>query len=212
MNLTMPTLFTTVVMVAWAPSYCHGAFWGAPNRISRLLIPIQASRSGIVYVPEDSFAKNAPVVKLFARTGCIYCDEVIETLRSVSNETPHTLELMDIDDSKHLSWWEKYKYDLPVLRINDIYWTFSRLTTKEAKAGIYAASAGFFVQGRDEPNAKQMELQMMQPPLIPKTNVTSGGGEIQDEPKPRRASSGNFQKLIVQGIRDRHTGTCDLKE
>jgi len=178
----------------------------APSCCRQLLSRLLESRSGIAYVsgnPDDT-----PVVKLFTRNGCTTCDKVMENLRSVAEESPHTLELVDIEDPEHLSWFERYKYDLPILRLNDMYWTCSRLTTNEAKAGIFAATAGFFVQGRNEPNAKQMELQMMQPPSTP--NLWVGDEEGQGKLNPRRASSGNFQKMLVKGIRDRHMGECEL--
>lgn len=203
-----------LVLVGLAPHIVCSAFV-ASHRSCNLrpaMMPRQASRSGIIYVPDDPI--NTPVVQLFTRNGCATCDTVMETLRSVSRESPHILELVDIDDPEHQSWHDRYKYDLPILRINDIYWTTARLTVHEAKAGIYAATAGFFVKGRSEPNFKQVELQMMQPPSTPKqVKGENEDGKEQETVNPRRASSGSFQKMMVKAIRDRHEKRgCHIQE
>ena len=49
------------------------------------------------------------------------------------------------------------RYDIPVLHINDIYWTKHRLSTEEAIAGISEARTGDFSARRGEPDASRLE-------------------------------------------------------
>lgn len=49
------------------------------------------------------------------------------------------------------------RYDIPVLHINDIYWTKHRLSIEDAIAGISEACAGDFSARRGEPDASRLE-------------------------------------------------------
>lgn len=50
-----------------------------------------------------------------------------------------------------------FRYDIPVLHINDIYWTKHRLTAEDAISGIAEACAGNFVTQQGEPDASRFE-------------------------------------------------------
>ena len=49
------------------------------------------------------------------------------------------------------------RYDIPVLHINDIYWTKHRLSTEDARAGIEETNSGDFAARDREPDASRLE-------------------------------------------------------
>ena len=51
----------------------------------------------------------------------------------------------------------KNRYDIPVLHINDVYWTKHRLTSEDAIAGIIEALSSNFTSKRGEPDASRLE-------------------------------------------------------
>ena len=101
--------------------------------------------------------EGEPVVQLFTKQGCTLCDKVTEILRSVKESNPHTLEAVDITDEDKSDWYDKYKYDIPVLHIEGKYWEKHRLTSEVAIEGLEAAKAGTFEVQAGEPNAGEME-------------------------------------------------------
>ncbi|KAL3761181.1 hypothetical protein ACHAWU_000276 [Discostella pseudostelligera] len=111
-----------------------------------------SSVSGPIYE-----VKGVPTVKLFTKQGCTLCDKVKGALESVREVQPHSLIQVDITDDDKQEWFSKYKYDIPVLHINDIYWTKHRLSTEEAIAGISEARTGDFSARRGEPDAGRLE-------------------------------------------------------
>lgn len=78
--------------------------------------------SGVLY----SAADERPTVRLFTKEGCTLCDKAKEVLVQASQEQPHTLEAVDITDVENSYYWARYKYDIPVLTINGIYWAKHR--------------------------------------------------------------------------------------
>ena len=115
-----------------------------------------ASVTGIAYRSDDP---QSPVVKLFTKEGCTLCDKVKDVLILVQSDLPHTLEQVDIMDPEHEEWFGKYKYDIPVLHINNQYWIKHRIDEEEARRGIRQAREGTFVERSGEPNAAAMELR-----------------------------------------------------
>lgn len=99
----------------------------------------------------------AITIKLFTKEGCTLCDRVRDVLARVREEFPHTLVAVDITDDKHEEYWDRYKYDIPVLHLNDRYWTKHRLSEDEAVEGLKAFVEGTFVSPAGEPNAAAME-------------------------------------------------------
>lgn len=81
------------------------------------------------------------------------CDKVKDVLYEIRHEYPHSLILMDITDRCYEQWYERYKFDIPVVHINDHYWAKHRLTRKQAIEGIQAANAGTFQSPKGMPNA-----------------------------------------------------------
>jgi len=96
-------------------------------------------------------------VKLFTKEGCTLCDKVKDVLESVREDQPHSLYAVDITDDDKQDWFDKYKYDIPVLHINDIYWTKHRLSAEDAIAAIDEANRGDFTLREGEPDASRLE-------------------------------------------------------
>jgi hypothetical protein len=94
----------------------------------------------------------------------IVCGSV-KVLIMVREEEPHTLEAVDITDGDKTDWFAKYKYDIPVLRINGQYWTKHRLSEETALSGLNMArsgslssnSIGPIIQDDIEPDASKYE-------------------------------------------------------
>lgn len=83
---------------------------------------IRISVSGVIYeAPSDR-----PLVQLFTKRGCTLCDQAKDVLARAAMERPHTLEAVDITDPENMQYWDRYKYDIPVLSINGIYWAKHR--------------------------------------------------------------------------------------
>ena len=70
---------------------------------------------------------------------------------------PHSLEQVDITDEDKSEWYEKYKYDIPILHVDDKFWIKHRMTTEEAIEGLAEAKKGNFQARPGEPNAGAME-------------------------------------------------------
>ncbi|KAL3790919.1 hypothetical protein ACHAWO_010916 [Cyclotella atomus] len=126
---------------------------------------------------------SSPSVKLFTREGCTLCDKVkdvrtslkassqkprartctqhffinLQVLESVREEHPHSLYAVDITDDDKQEWFSKYKYDIPVLHIDDVYWAKHRLTREEAIAALVQAREGSFRKSKGEPDAGRLE-------------------------------------------------------
>jgi thiol-disulfide isomerase/thioredoxin len=113
-----------------------------------------ASVTGTAYSSEDA---DAPVVKLFTKEGCTLCDKAKDVLKGIQEEYPHSLERVDITDAGHEEWFSKYKYDIPVLHVNNQYWIKHRIEKEEAKSGLTMAREGKFSKRDGEPDAGAIE-------------------------------------------------------
>ena len=112
----------------------------------------RVSVSGVVYAaPADK-----PTIKLFTKDGCTLCDVAKDVLAMAAAQRPHTLEKVDITDPENSAWWDKYKYDIPVLHVGDAYWTKHRVTLDEVEAALAEAASGAFEARKGEPNAKEL--------------------------------------------------------
>lgn len=117
------------------------------------------SVTGAIYDVEGD-RSQFPIVTLFTKEGCTLCDKVTDVLRNIRDDYPHSLEAIDITDDDKTDIYDMYKWDIPVLKINDIYWTKHRLEEKEAIHAIVTATKGEFVEQKGEPNAAAMEKRM----------------------------------------------------
>ena len=85
------------------------------------------------------------------------CDKAVDVLKSIRDEQPHTLRSIDITDEDKEVYWDKYKWDIPVLHINGLYWQKHRLSAEEARDALEAARMGSFETQKGEPDAGAME-------------------------------------------------------
>jgi hypothetical protein len=107
-------------------------------------------------------AKNLPTFLLVSFITLQYFEQQLslewQVLEAEKNDFPHSLEAVDITDPDKQEYWSKYKYDIPVLHINDLYWAKHRLTPDEAKKGLLAAEKGLFTNPMEgEPDAGALE-------------------------------------------------------
>ncbi len=100
---------------------------------------------------------GCPVVTLFTKEECTLCDKVKDVLEQVRAERPHALYSVDIADPRNEPWWDKYKYDIPVLHVGGRFWIKHRLSVDDAMAGLAEAAAGSFTARQGDPDAKKME-------------------------------------------------------
>ena len=118
---------------------------------SRMCAP--ESVTGVVY----SADADRPTVQLFTKAGCTLCDVAKGVLASASAESPHTLEAIDITDADKAEWWDKYKYDIPVLHINNVYWAKHRIQLDETLQALASAKDGSLSPSPGEPDAARLE-------------------------------------------------------
>ncbi|CAJ1951924.1 unnamed protein product [Cylindrotheca closterium] len=114
-----------------------------------------ASVTGNVYTADAK--DDSPTVRLFTKEGCTLCDKVKDVLIQVREEFPHNLDQIDITDSEHKEWFDKYKYDIPVLHMETKFWIKHRMTLEEAREGIQEAMNGAFGERKGDPNAAAYE-------------------------------------------------------
>jgi glutaredoxin len=118
------------------------------------------SVSGIIYNDSrneaDSLVREV-VVTLFTKEGCTLCDKVQSTLEAAYEKYPHSLVAVDITDPEYREeWFERYKFDIPVLHINGAYWAKHRISPDEAELGLAASSTGAApIPIGSEPDARQ---------------------------------------------------------
>ena len=120
------------------------------------------SVTGMIYEVENNIESSGsnPTVQLYTKEGCTLCDKAKDVLGLLREEHPHSLEAIDITDPDKTDIFDKYKWDIPVLHLNGIYWTKHRLTVDEARSALEEARAGTFEAQRGEPNAAAMEKKM----------------------------------------------------
>ncbi|KAL3941477.1 MAG: hypothetical protein SGBAC_004165 [Bacillariaceae sp.] len=86
-------------------------------------------------------------------------DAHYDVLIQVKEEFPHNLEQIDITDPEHKQWFDKYKYDIPVLHMEAKFWIKHRMAVEEAREGIQEAKNGVFVERTGDPNAAAYERE-----------------------------------------------------
>lgn len=116
------------------------------------LLRRMSSMTGVIY----SGPPDKPVVRLFTKDGCTLCDQAKAVLSEAVSERPHTLESVDITDPEHTEWLDKYKYDIPVLHLNGMYWAKHRITLEESLEALAAVESGVFESPWGEPKSDFM--------------------------------------------------------
>ena len=100
---------------------------------------------------------DGPTVELFTKEGCTLCDEAKAVLDALRADAPHSLVAVDITDQDKTELWDRYKYDIPVLAIDGVYWTKHRVTEGDARAALAEAASGNFRERPGEPDASRLE-------------------------------------------------------
>ena len=100
---------------------------------------------------------DGPTVELYTKEGCTLCDDAKAVLDALRADAPHSLVAVDITDADKTELWDKYKYDIPVLAIDGVYWTKHRVTEMDARAALAEAATGQFRERPGEPDASRLE-------------------------------------------------------
>lgn len=157
-NFTAPTASSTMVDLRSLTTIAFTASFRSIERSSSALRSVgsSSSNSNSVSGPIYTDPTSPIVIQLFTKHGCTLCDQVQLVLAGVRETHPHSLEAVDITDEKN--WWDRYKYDIPVLHLNQQYWTKHRLTPEQAREGIESFQQGKFISPiEEEPNAAKYE-------------------------------------------------------
>lgn len=114
---------------------------------------LAASVSGVIYSADE-----APKIELYTKEGCTLCDDAVAVLKQCTE--PHTLELVDITEDQEI--FDAYKYDIPVLHVDGVYFAKHRITTAEAEATLREAKdlkrdGRPFNERPGRPDAKRLE-------------------------------------------------------
>ena len=112
------------------------------------------SVTGPIWEASDA---EAPLVELYTKGGCSLCDEAKAVLEACRDAAPHSLSAVDITDEANFEWKKRYKYDIPVLAIDGVYWTKHRVTEGDARAALAEAASGNFRERPGEPDASRLE-------------------------------------------------------
>ncbi len=75
---------------------------------------------------------DGPTVVLYGRPGCPLCDEAREVLDEAAETTPFGLETRNI--LEHESWFEAFRYRVPVVEVNGIVRLELRFSLKDVHA------------------------------------------------------------------------------
>ena len=101
--------------------------------LSLLRVPLNKSPTSVAFARMASVTgtiydgpKDAPTVTLFTKEGCTLCEAAKSVLATAAAKHPHTLMAIDITDTDHTEWWDRYKYDIPVLHVDGVYWAKHR--------------------------------------------------------------------------------------
>jgi len=134
------------------------------------------SVTGLIYSSNESSESNENgdkkmiKIQLYTKEGCTLCDKVTDVLRSIRESHPHQLEAVDITDPDKTEFFDKYKWDIPVLHVNNLYWTKHRLDADDAKEFLDQVKS-FQEEGKEdkiplpqkgEPNAGEMERRQLE--------------------------------------------------
>ena len=84
---------------------------------------------------------DGPTIELFTKEGCTLCDDAKAVLDALRADAPHSLVAGDITDKDKTELWDKYKYDIPVLAIDGVYWTKHRVTEGDARARLWISGS-----------------------------------------------------------------------
>eukprot|EP00038_Savillea_parva_P013231 m.209741 g.209741 ORF g.209741 m.209741 type:complete len:169 (-) comp24711_c0_seq1:134-640(-) len=112
-----------------------------PTAVQRYAHTRRQSVTTVVYPSDPAKHIGLPVVDVYTTANCGLCDAAVEVLWGVKRVVPHVLRLQDITDHQHRSIFRSMKHEIPVLHINNKYWTKHRITHDEAVTALHNATA-----------------------------------------------------------------------
>ncbi|XP_003216455.2 glutaredoxin-like protein C5orf63 homolog [Anolis carolinensis] len=90
---------------------------------------------------------NLPVLTLFTKNPCPLCDEAKAVLEPYKHK--FLLQEVDITLPDHSSWFEKYKYDIPVFHLNGQFLMKHRVDIKELEKRLLALELQLIKKNED---------------------------------------------------------------
>eukprot|EP00049_Salpingoeca_infusionum_P018460 m.357338 g.357338 ORF g.357338 m.357338 type:complete len:112 (+) comp17798_c0_seq1:1047-1382(+) len=93
---------------------------------------------------------SRPLVTLFTKNGCHLCDVVKAVMSKSTRE--FKLNQINIALPERAAWFERYKYDIPVLHLDGKFMTKHRLTLEQFDDFLDLASNGTFPPQAGDPN------------------------------------------------------------
>ncbi|KJE90773.1 hypothetical protein CAOG_02028 [Capsaspora owczarzaki ATCC 30864] len=85
-------------------------------------------------------AKPLPKLSFFTKDECSLCVPAKEVMYKCQAQIPCTIEFIDITRPENATWFEKYKYDIPVLHINDQFAMQHRFDEAKLMAALKQAA------------------------------------------------------------------------
>ena len=152
-SVSMLRLFSVACMRPTASGVRHARIHAAAVRAAAG--DTSHSVSGVIYAaprdPSSSSSSPAPIVELFTKANCPLCDDAKAVLQQCATDVPHSLVAVDITDSENRAWWERYKYDIPVLHLDGAYWAKHRIEAGQCAQALRDARDGRFVSPAGQP-------------------------------------------------------------
>jgi glutaredoxin len=94
----------------------------------------------------------APVVVVYARTGCHLCEHALEALRRLRNEAAFELQVRDVDAEPALA--ERYGATVPVVAVDGLEVSAGRFDAAAVRRAIRAAAAAGAAPAVDSSEAR----------------------------------------------------------
>lgn len=99
-------------------------------------------------------AEHVPVqVTLFGKDECHLCDVVKAVLKRSPRQADFELRHVDISQPANAAWYARYRYDIPVVHLNGVYFAKHRISLDAFHSALDLAADGNLAPSPDEPDA-----------------------------------------------------------
>ncbi|KAJ1994447.1 hypothetical protein GGI25_001501 [Coemansia spiralis] len=78
------------------------------------------------------------VLTMFTHSRCQLCVHAKEALEQVQQQVPFDISEIDVRKPGNEKWFEEYKYDVPVIHVNDEFLLWHRVDVAETVAKLKA--------------------------------------------------------------------------
>lgn len=121
------------------------------------------SESDVVASTTNEVAHRGPRVvsaKIFTQKDCMLCDEMRRDVEQFlvdrdDEKYPNMrIEMVDITRPENRSWYERYRYDIPVLHVHDQYAAKHRVNTSLLRGILSRVADGHALEQHGEPDAR----------------------------------------------------------